>query len=54
MSSTLSTRDVMIHWAPAWNSRCRPIPTQPSFKQLPPPLDPFRQARVPTNYYSGC
>ena len=30
-------------WSPAWNSRCSPKPTQPSSKQLPPKLDPFRQ-----------
>ena len=36
----------MIHWSPAWNSRCRPRPTQPIFKQLPPKVEPLRQARV--------
>ena len=25
------TCDVMIHWSPAWNSMCRPRPTQPIF-----------------------
>ncbi len=36
----------MIHWSPARNSVCRRRPTQPIFKQLPPKVDPFRQARV--------
>ena len=26
------TRDVMIHWSPAWNSMCGPRPTQPSIR----------------------
>ena len=29
------TCNVMIHCPPAWNSMCRPRPTQPIFKQLP-------------------
>ena len=40
------TCDVMIHSSPTWNSRCRPRPTQPIFRQLPPKVDPLRQARV--------
>ena len=30
----------MIHWSPAWNSRCSPRSTQPIFKQLPLKVDP--------------